>query len=282
MTRPASTRATSVASEVAVPTTTELSATDYNRLIALVYELCGIRLGPDKQTLVSSRLASRLRVRQCGDLGIYLDLMAHDHAELVHLLDAITTNTTSFFREAAALNAVDQDVRALLQKGARRFRFWSAAASHGMEAYSLAMLLAESGAITHDCAILATDISTRALDGCRAAVYDTDAVAPIPDALRQRWLKPVGTQWQVEDRLRRLLTINRLNLAKPPFPMRGPFDAIFCRNVMIYFDRPVRQRLVSACHALLRPGGLLLIGAAESLHGLDHSFDTVRPAVYRK
>lgn len=263
-------------------TSTELSPADYGRLIALVYELCGIRLGPDKQTLVTTRLAKRLRDRQCADLGMYLDLIAHDHAELVHLLDAITTNTTSFFRESAALMAVDEEVRAMLAKGARRFRFWSAAASLGMEAYSLAMLLAENGAIAHDCAILATDISTRALEACRAGIYDTEAVAPIPDDLRQRWIKAAGTRWQVHERLRRLLTVNRLNLAKPPFPMRGPFDAIFCRNVMIYFDRPVRQRLITACHGLLRPGGLLLIGAAETLHGLDHAFDVVRPAVYRK
>jgi len=259
-----------------------LSADDYASLIALVYERCGIKLGPDKQTLVSSRLANRMRHHRCADLGAYLDLIARDHGELVFLLDAITTNTTSFFREPAALQAVDDEARRMLAKGGRRFRFWSAAASLGMEAYSLAMLLAENGAIKHDCAILATDISTRALAACRDGIYDTAAVAPIPQAMKQRWLQPQAERWQVDARLRSLLTVNRVNLAKPPFPMRGPFDAIFCRNVMIYFDLPVRQRLVTACQELLRPGGLLLIGAAESLHGLDHAFTTVRPAVFRK
>ncbi len=259
-----------------------LTPAEYGRLTALVYRIAGIRLGGDKQSLVVSRLASRMRARASASLGDYLTLVEQDQAELVLLLDAITTNTTSFFREPAALDAVDQEVRAMLARGARRFRFWSAAASMGMEAYSLAMLLGENGAAAHDCAILATDLSTRALGACREAVYDAAAVAPIPERLRRRYLVPRAGHFQVCDELRALLTVNRLNLAQPPFPMRGPFDAIFCRNVMIYFDAAVRTRLVQACYDLLRPGGLFLIGAAESLHGLDHRFDTVRPSVYRR
>lgn len=260
-----------------------ISPEDYRAVTELVYERVGIALGSSKQSLVATRLARRLRDTGTPTVGAYLDLIRQDpgQGELIQLLDAITTNTTSFFREPAALTAVDQEVRVMLARGARRFRFWSAASSTGMEAYSLAMLLAQSGAIAHDCAILATDISTRALDACRQGLYSADAVTPIPPDLR-RWLQPVGTEWQVDARLRSLLTVNRLNLSKPPYPMHGPFDAIFCRNVMIYFDRPVRQRLIGACEALLRPGGLLLIGASESLHGLTHTFTTIRPAIYRK
>jgi chemotaxis protein methyltransferase CheR len=260
-----------------------ISASEYGALVRLVYERCGITLGQGKQTLVTTRLAKRLRETGCASFTDYLHVLSADQGhELVHLMDAITTNTTSFFREPAAFEAVDAQVRQNLARGQRTFRFWSAASSTGMEAYTLAMLLAESGASAHDCAILATDISTRALSACREGIYPLAAVAPVPQPLRARYLRPVGAQWQIIPELRALLTVNRLNLSSPPFPMRGPFDAIFCRNVMIYFDQAVRQRLISACQSLLRPGGLLLIGAAESLHGLDHSFTTVRPAVYRR
>lgn len=262
----------------------DLTETDYRAVVELVYDRVGIALGQGKQSLVATRLARRMRDTGCASVGAYLELIrtAPDQGELIQLLDAITTNTTSFFREPAAFDAVDAEVRAALARGQQRFRFWSAASSTGMEAYTLAMLLAENGATKHDCAILATDISTRALDACRAGIYSADAVAPIPDALRQRWLRAVPTGFQVDARLRSLLTVNRLNLSRPPFPMKGPFDAIFLRNVMIYFDKPVRTRLIDACHGLLRPGGLLLIGAAESLHGLTHAFTSERPSVYRR
>ena len=260
-----------------------LSEGDYGQFTKLVYDRLGISLGPDKKSLVESRLANRFRHHKCADLAAYLKLLAGDHGELVHLFDAITTNTNSFFREVGAFNSVDEMVRQSLAKGTRRFRFWSAACSMGMEAYTLAMLLGESGALAHDCAILATDISTRAIAACQAGIYETQAIEPVPDPLKKKYLsRQANGNWQVDARLRGLMTVNRLNLSRPPFPMRGPFDAIFCRNVMIYFDRPVRQRLVAACYDLMRPGGLLLIGAAESLHGIEHKFTTVRPAVYRR
>jgi len=261
-----------------------ISSTDYQAFTKLVYDRVGIALGANKQSLVVTRLTKRMRETKCATVGAYLRFIAEapDQSELILLLDAITTNTTSFFRESAAFEAVDADVRVGLKKGQRRFRFWSAASSTGMEAYTLAMLLAEAGATAHDCAILATDISTRALAACQAGIYSAAEVEPVSEPLRKRWLRPHGKEYQVDDCLRALVTANRLNLSKPPYPMKGPFDAIFCRNVMIYFDIPVKQRLISACHELLRPGGLLLIGAAESLHGLKHSFNIVRPAIFRK
>jgi len=249
-----------------------------------VYDRIGIALGPSRQSMVSSRIAKRLRATQTTTVRAYLDLVKADKQgeELMHLLDAITTNTTSFFREPAAFAALDEDVRARLSSGQRQFRIWPAAASTGMEAYTIAMLLAENGATARDCAILATDISTRALAACRAGTYTAEALAPVPPKMLARWFAREGDGMRIHASLRALVTANRLNLVKPPYPMRGPFDAIFCRNVMIYFDLPVRQRLVSACLALLRPGGLFLIGAAESLYGLDHPLSTVRPSVYRR
>jgi chemotaxis protein methyltransferase CheR len=256
---------------------------DYNRFVELVYDQLGIRLGADKQSLVESRLANRLRHHNRENLGSYLDLLAGNHGEMVHLFDAITTNTTSFYREFAAFQAVDELVRKSLEKKARKFRFWSAASSMGMEAYTLAIMLAENGALDHDCAILCTDISTRAIAATKAGIYKTQAIEPVPGPLRNKYFTPTKDgEWQIDERLRNVMTVNRLNLSRPPFPMQGPFDAIFCRNVMIYFDIPIRQKLISACYELLRPGGYLLIGAAESLHGIKHNFTTVRPAVYRR
>ncbi len=262
----------------------DISDAEYGAFVALVYDRCGITLGTGKKMLVTTRLAKRLRETGCSTFTEYLNSLAADRQgnELVHLLDAITTNTTSFFREPAAFDVVDAFVRQRLAAGERHFRFWSAASSTGMEAYTLAMLLAENGATKHDCAILATDISTRALSACREGIYPEAAIAPVPSELKKRYLQRNGAHWQVCSELRALLTVNRLNLSRPPFPMRGPFDAIFCRNVMIYFDQAVRQRLISACVDLLRPGGLLLIGAAESLHGIDHPLHVVQPAAYRK
>jgi chemotaxis protein methyltransferase CheR len=258
---------------------------EYQQLTEFVYDQCGIRLGAEKESLVTARLSTRMRLTKCADLAGYMKHVEKNHDELVQFLDAITTNTTSFFREPNAFTAADNMVRASLKsaKGTMKLRFWSAACSLGMEAYTLAMLLAENGATKHDTAILCTDISSRAMTACQQGIYDAQAIAPIPDALRSRYLTQLDEKrWQVNEPLRKLITVNRVNLSKPPFPMRGPFDAIFCRNVMIYFDKPVRQRLISACHQLIRPGGLLLIGAAESLHGLDHSFTSEKPAIYRK
>ncbi len=264
---------------------TDLDPAVFAAVRTLVHQRAGIAIAESKAALVSARLSQRLRALGLSDARDYLKRLSGPGAEdeLVLLLDVISTNTTSFFREEAALTAVADLIRQRLAAGQKRVRVWCAASSTGEEPYSLAMLFddaAQGRAV--DLALLATDISTRVLERCRAGIYPAECRTRIPVSFH-RYLLPHGEGTiQIDPRLRAMITFNRLNLNQQPFPMKGPFDAILCRNVMIYFDQEVRTRLVTRLEELLTPGGLLAIGAAESLSGLPHRLTTVRPAVYRR
>jgi chemotaxis protein methyltransferase CheR len=255
----------------------------------LVHRASGITLGEGKEGLVTSRLGKRMRALGLPSFRDYLDRLAgRDGAdELVHLLDAISTNVTSFFREPAHFDLLRDQARAWHAAGQRRFRFWSAASSSGEEPYSLAITLAEAGVTQgSDVRILATDISTRILAAAGAGVYPEARLAGLPDGYAQRWFQPprgrAPGSSEVRAEIRDMVRFHRLNLAEPPFPMRGPLDAILVRNVMIYFDNAVRSALVAECRRLLKPGGYLLVGHAESLGGMAEGFKCLKPSVYRK
>ncbi|MFN8548143.1 MAG: protein-glutamate O-methyltransferase CheR [Candidatus Eisenbacteria bacterium] len=266
----------------------EMDAPTFERFRNLIYERSGITLGEGKRALLVSRLGGRMR-----ELGIpthreYLDYVLRDSGdEVVRLLDAISTNVTSFYREPTHVTFLERDFRARLERGARRYRVWSAASSSGEEPYTIAMTLYESmTAPPPDVKILATDISTRVLARCREGVYESEKLKTVPDDLRRRHFAPVANSTdaacRVKDHLRQMIRFARLNLATPPFPMSGPFDVIFCRNVMIYFDPQIKKNLVTDMHRLLRPDGFLIIGHAESLNGLDVPYRLVEPAVYAR
>lgn len=267
-----------------MPAVPALAPRDYQRIRDLVYGEVGIELGPSKQALVEARLARRLRELGLDGYDAYLHLLAGDHGgdELVLLLDAISTNVTSFLRERQGLDEIVRRHAAAQRSGERRFRYWSAASSSGQEAYSLAMLLAEAAPLAGlDLAILGTDISTRVLGLARRGRYPMSQLASIPAELH-RHLRADGDLFEIDPGLRALCVFNRLNLVKPPFPMQGPFDAVLCRNVMIYFDQPTRERLVGEIRRLLKPGGLLVTGQAESLSGRVDGFRVVKPSIYEK
>jgi chemotaxis protein methyltransferase CheR len=201
-------------------------------------------------------------------------------------VDAISTNKTSFFRESAHFDYLRLHVLPELLASGRPLRFWSAGCSSGEEPYSLAILLHEmaSDLDRRDVRILATDISTAMLARARAGVYDTAALADLPDAaLRRYFVRAPGAteRHRVGPRVASVVRFARLNLIGE-WPMRGPFDVIFCRNVMIYFDRPTQARLVRRFHELLAPHGQLLVGHSESLTSLEHRFRYVQPAVYAR
>jgi chemotaxis protein methyltransferase CheR len=262
----------------------ELSQGTYARIRAMVHDQIGIELGPSKQALVEARLAKRLRHLGLDGYDAYLARVEADvdGDELVLLLDAISTNVTSFFRERAGLDEIARRHAIAVRGGQRRLRYWSAASSSGQEAYSLAMLLADAAPLDGlDLAILGTDISTRMLATARRGRYPLSQLDSVPTALHGR-LHRDSEVFEVDRQLRALCVFNRLNLVKPPFPMRGPFDAVLCRNVMIYFDRPTRERLIGEIHRLLRPGGLLVTGQAESLTGCVNGFTVVRPSIYER
>jgi chemotaxis protein methyltransferase CheR len=221
------------------------------------------------------------------DYQSYLRYVMNDPKgqEIAELLDAISTNVTGFFREPAHFDFLAWAVPEWLAKGQTRFRFWSAACATGQEPYSMAITLLEAlRGQSLDARILATDISTRALAQARRATYDGGEMEAVPADLRQRYFDPIrnqaGTRYRAKDVVRQWVVFHRLNLSSPPFPMRGPFDAIFCRNVMIYFDHKTRANLLAEIRRLLRPGGYLMVGHAESLTGMSRDLKSVRPAIY--
>lgn len=267
----------------------ELSAEFFDEFRSLVYAKSGITLGEGKEALVSARIGKRMRKLGMDDYHAYLDWVkgSGGEDEMVQMLDAISTNVTSFFREPAHFEFLGKTMAKWAGQGQRRFRLWCAASSSGEEPYTIAMTLRECGLPAEcDVRILATDISTRVLRAAEEGVYAKSKIDSIPSALVSRHFKavrgPDGTDYEASAELKRMILYKRLNLAFPPFPMKGPMDVILCRNVMIYFDNPVRKRLIAEFHRLLKPGGYLLVGHAESLNGLATEFKCVSPSVYLK
>jgi len=255
----------------------------------LVYDKSGITLGPQKVALVTARVSKRMRMLNIDDHEDYLRFVMNDQSsgELVHLLDSISTNVTSFYREPAHYDYLAELIRTWDIKSKPRFRIWCAASSTGEEPYCLAITTLEALGRPHpDFRILATDISTKVLEQARRGAYAAAKVEPVPVALRQKYFIRQGTGdgtfYTANDELKRVVTFNRLNLSTPPFPMKGPMDVIFCRNVMIYFDQVVRTRLLNEICRLLKPGGYLMIGHSESLAGINVPLKAVRPAIYQK
>lgn len=261
----------------------------FERFRDIIYEKSGISLNEKKVALVSSRIAKRMRTLGFEEHRQYLEHVLADTSgeEIVQLLDVISTNVTHFFREAEHFDLVAQEVNACLSKGQRRFRFWSAGCSSGEEPYTLAMTLKEvCNGNSVDLKILATDISTRILSRCIQGRYEKRKLEQVPTLLRDKYFVKNGrgddAVFEVSASLKNMVVFKRLNLSVVPFPMHGPMDAIFCRNVMIYFDNDVRKRLLEEFYRLLKPGGYLYVGHAESLTGMLSGFRSVKPSVYVK
>ena len=264
----------------------ELSAADFRHVAELTKDVAGINLLPGKEGLVRARLARRLRARACASFADYLALVAADrtHEELKEMVDALTTNKTSFFREAQHFDYLVEAVLPAVAAEGRAPRLWSAGCSSGEEPYTLAMVVRETmpAHLADATRILATDISARVLARAGEATYGPEIEADVERARLRRHFASAGDgRWRVADPLRRMVRLARLNLMGA-WPMRGPFDAILCRNVMIYFDKPTQAALVDRFWELLAPGGHLFVGHSESLTGLTHRFRYVRPAVYVK
>lgn len=260
-----------------------------DRFRTIVYGEAGISLSPAKDALVQARVGRRLRALGIDSYEEYLDHLEADTSgeEIVSLLDAVCTNVTSFFREPAHFEFVASAMQEWLAAGQTRFRMWSAACSTGEEPYSLAMTVREASAgYSPDVKILATDLSTTALRGCMSGVYAERRMEGVPEEMRRRYFQKeatgAGPTYRVRDDLREMALVRRVNLADPPFPIRGPLDIVMCRNVMIYFDDPVRRRLLAEIHRVLKPGGYLMVGHAESLAGMVGSLKHVAPGVYTR
>lgn len=261
----------------------------FEQFKSLVHQTSGITLGPQKAALVSARIARRIRTLGLNSHEDYYRHIVNDHAgtELVHLLDAMATNVTSFFREPVHFEVLARLVRQWRAEARPRLRLWCAASSTGEEPYSLAMTVLDALDAAHpDFRLLATDLSTRTLEIARRGVYTTAQLAPVPRPMRDQYFQPTDVSqerhYRVCDALRKSITFQRLNLVEPTLQIEEPFDAIFCRNVIFYFDTETRHRLVAELCRLLRPGAYLFVGHSESLLGLDAPLAVVQPSVYRR
>jgi chemotaxis protein methyltransferase CheR len=255
----------------------------------LVYTESGITLHDGKRALVMARLQKRLRSGGFTSFSAYLKHVEADASgeELTQLLDAIATNHTSFFREPQHFEILRTRVLPGATGHGRRIAIWSAACSTGEEPYTLAMELWShlGDAAPSQARLLASDLSTKALRTARSGVYRMDRVEGVPlEVLRRHFERGLGAQAgyaRVADHVRRMVEFRQLNLLSMP-PLHETFDVIFCRNVMIYFDRDVQQRVVAMLERYLSPGGYLFISHSESLNGVTHGLSWIAPAVYQR
>lgn len=270
------------------------SGEEFRYIASLVYERSGIVLADHKKDMVYARLARRLRSLGLRSFQAYCALIQSERGaeEIGDLINAITTNLTKFFREGHHFKhlraVVLRDLADLAAAGGqKRVRIWSAGCSSGEEPYSIAMTLAET--FTNlgqwDARILATDLDTSMVAKAAGATYPAAVLSDLPQAIRIKYLerRRCGEEdnWVVVERLRRLITFKQLNLLQP-WPMKGPFDAIFCRNVMIYFDGPTKSELVQRLARLLKPRGWLYVGHSESLLDDQTSFELNGRTIYQK
>jgi chemotaxis protein methyltransferase CheR len=268
---------------------------DYEFIRDLVYNQSRINLGPDKKELVSARLGKRLRATNITSISDYCRFLQEKEGgeELAHLIDAISTNHTYFFRENEHFDfltgtALPELVKRRATERWPRFNIWSAASSSGEEPYSIAIALAQffGNSPTWPWRIEATDISHKILLRAKVGVYREEAVKKVPaPLLRAHFQKGFGPQegnYRVKPHLLESVTFRQLNLLEGSFPFTEPFQVIFCRNVMIYFDRPTQTELVNKLARQLVPGGYLFVGHSESLSGIKHSLTMLKPAIYQR
>lgn len=262
----------------------ELTDNDYLRFRHLLYANTGIHLGEAKKTLVSSRLSRRLSERSVRSYSDYLHMLDHEeHAdELQVAIDLLTTNETYFFREPNHFNFLKQ--LASNYSGNLSFRVWSAAASFGQEAFSIAMVLEECLG-TRPWEVVGSDISTRVIETALAARYPIAQAEKIPaEYLARHCLRGVGSQdgvFAIDRELRKRVAFCYGNLVGD-LPNVGQCDVIFLRNVMIYFDAEVKRKVIGRLYDSLKPGGYLLIGHSESLNGVTEALKMVSPSIFRK
>ncbi|MEH3118344.1 MAG: chemotaxis protein CheR [Methylorubrum populi] len=262
------------------PAREHLSERHYRSIVELIEGRVGIQLPAAKRTMVEGRLRRRLRALSLDGLGAYGRYVFDEgnlEAEFVHLVDCVTTNKTDFFREPAHFEFLRDQIRAWAAGRDRGrpvgLKLWSAAASTGAEAYTVAMviddLVRQGVPLTY--AILATDISTEVLATARAGIYPVEMLDQIPPSFRRRYVmearnpaRPVG---RIAPELRRRVNVLRLNLMDESYPVDRDVDVVFCRNVLIYFDKPTQRQVIGRLADHLRPGGILIVGHSESMAG---------------
>lgn len=269
-----------------------LSRRNFDALARYIYEYSGIKMPVTKMTMLEGRLRRRLRATGIATLDGYCHYLFRQNgleAESVYLIDAVTTNKTDFFREPKHFDYLQQvALPEMLADGHRRLRLWSSACSTGAEPYTIAMVLQDfvEGTGEIDYRILATDLSTDVLQAARRGVYPEDMIIPVPAELRRKYVMSARDKargdMRIHPHLRSKVGFARLNLMDSLYPVGDPMHVIFCRNVLIYFDKPTQANVLSRLCDCLAPGGYLFIGHSESITGFDLPVRQVANTIFKK
>ncbi len=270
-----------------------LTDKDFRRFSALIAGVCGIKMPDVKKHMLESRLRKRLRSLEMHSFRDYYEFLTSPEGrqvEMVPMIDAVTTNKTDFFREPAHFTYLTENVlpELLPSMTSNRVKIWSAGCSSGEEPYTLAMVLSEYARTREHFtfSILATDICTSVLEAAHRGVYDEEKIAPVPHELRKRYLMRSKDRnrkiVRMAPEMRSLITFRRLNFLDNGYGIRDRMQIIFCRNVLIYFDRPTQEKVINNFCRHLQPGGHLFLGHSETINGLDVPLVQVNSTIYRK
>jgi len=274
-----------------------MTEAEFSRFSEFIIGQCGIKMPPSKKIMLEARLQKRLRTLGISNFREYYDHVLGEggREELIHMLDAVTTNKTDFFREPVHFHYLAQTILPEFMEERERstgsgkpFVVWSAGCSTGEEPYTLAMVLSDFTGLhpSFRFSILATDISTKVLDRARDAVYDSERAAAVPLPTKQKYLlrskDPGKGVVRIGPALRSLVQFKRLNLMDEAFSFSEPVDVIFCRNVIIYFDRKTQEQLITRFCKVLKTNGHLFLGHSESIHGFTLPLRRLTSTVYRK
>ena len=269
-----------------------LSAKNFRRLAELIQGYSGIKMPETKRTMLEGRLRRRMRHLGIASLDAYCRHIFEEgglEAEMVQLIDAVTTNKTEFFREPAHFDFLARRGLPALAEARGAVKAWSAACSTGAEPYTLAMVIEEHGRAAGrrlDYSILCTDLCTQVLGEAHAGVYPHAMIAPVPQALRERYLmrarEASRDEVRVIPQLRARLAFGRLNLMDEAYPVDTDMDMVFCRNILIYFDKPTQAAVLRRLCGHLRPGGYLFLGHSESVVGMDLPLRQIANTVFER
>ncbi len=254
----------------------------------LIYQYSGIDLKDSKKTMLVSRINKRLKNLKINSYEQYFDYVTkkENGNELVMMIDEITTNITHFFRDETHFDFLQTHLQELLKASPQKIRIWCCAASTGQEPYSIAMVLHDVLTKTNskcDAKILATDLSTQVLETCKEGVYSQELIENVPPKYANRYFQKntASNDLTIDPCLKRLVSFKRLNLSKFPFPLKNKLDIVFIRNVMIYFDKPTKSKIIHEIFNLLKPSGVVITSSTESLNGLHDQFQRVQPSIYQ-
>ncbi len=261
----------------------------FNKIRNIVYDTSGIFLSDDKEALVAARINKRIRKLKLADYKEYTQylLQDDDSEEIQELLDVISTNVTSFYRESDHFDYLREIVRAWFHNNVPKIRIWSSACSSGEEPYTIAIEIIEALRNSRvNLKILATDINSDVLRKAQKGEYTEDKMSPVPKNIKIKYftelVKKGKRVYKIKDEIKNKVIFRQFNLSTFPYPLKGNLDAIFCRNVMIYFDKKLRNALIYEFERLLKPGGVLFVGHSESITGTTTKLRRIKPSIYLK